>query len=84
MPVHQSRNILYSPSTLYQRLYRRRREFKESTQKFLVQHSSEVYYSVLRAAKWKALMGSHRKASNPKVRATDLVAIIVYTTRSVH
>lgn len=81
MPVHQSRN---SPSTLYQRLYRKQWGFKESTQKFVVQHSSEVYYSVLRAAKWKALMGSHRKASNPKVRATDLVAIIVYTTRSVH
>lgn len=53
-------------------------------QKFLVLHSSEVYYSVLRGAKWKALIGSHGKASNPKVRATDLIAIVVYATFSVH
>lgn len=29
-------------------------------------------------------MGSQGKASNPKVRATDPMAIIVYTTYSVH
>lgn len=84
MSVYQPWNTVYSLPAIYQGLYRRQWGFKEATQKFLVQHTGEVYYSVLRGATWEALVGSHRKATNPKVRAKDLMAIIVYTTYSIH